>query len=155
MTKTLAQVKAEQLEVQDRWFEEWNATGEKPNWNYDDVCSQIVAEWLNSLQVGDHAHVCRYTDIEPCTVIKRTACSITVRYDKAELNGTWKPEVVLGGFVGHCVNNHDQVYGGWDIEEDLDGMTETFRWSTKYQRWYNNAGEQLKPEWLKFYDYNF
>lgn len=155
--KTLAEVRREQHEVMDRWFDEWNALGGgniKPNWDYETVSKQIEADWLQSLQVGDHAHVCMYSDIEPCTVIKRTASTITVRYDDAKLNGKWKPNMIVGGFCAHCDNQNEQ-FDGWDIVENLDGRTETFRWSKKYQKWLNTCGEKLRPEWKKFYDYNF
>lgn len=152
--KTVEQVRAEQRAVTERWFDEWNKTGVRPLWNDEAMRKQIEAEWLLSLQPGDKAHVCLYTDIEPCTVIKRTASTITIRYDDAKLNGNWKPEFDIGGFAAHCTNNNEQR-DGWDIFEDPDGITETFRWSKKYQKWLSKSGCKLRPEWYKHHDYNF
>ena len=153
MNKTTEQMRNEQLAITDKYFEEWHETGVEPSWDYHEEHEKIRKEWLLSLQVGDRAHVTFWTDTDPCTVIKRTKTTITVRYDKAELNGNWKPEVDLGGFVGHCTNQSKQ-YEGWTITEDPDGSTETFHWSEKKGRW-QGRGCTLAPEWVKFYDYNF
>lgn len=138
----------------DRWFDEWNETGKKPSWDYEEENEKIFVDWLMSLEVGDHAHVCCYSDIEPCTVIKKTAMTVTVRYDKATMNGTWKPEFDIGGFCAHCVNNDDQK-NAWDIEEDPDGRVETFRFRKSVGGYRNKCDEKLYPEWAKKYDYNF
>lgn len=107
-------------------------------------------EFWNELEVGDHAHICHYSDISPVTVVKRTAKTITVRYDNAKLDSNWKPEFVVGGFSAHCINNDDQK---WIITENPNGKTETFR--LRNVGWRNSANEKLYPEWMKHYDYNF
>lgn len=106
--------------------------------------------YCDGLEVGDRANVCLYTDVNPCTVIRRTAKTITVRYDKGELDPNWKPEIIPGGFCGHCTNQEDQV---WILEEDPNGHTETFR--RRKNGWYNRSDCRLTPGWKKFYDYNF
>lgn len=111
---------------------------------------QMLLDWWNELEVGDHAHICHYSDVSPVTVIKRTAKTITVRYDKADLDPNWKPEWITGGFSAHCTNNSEQR---WIITEDPDGRTDVFR--LRKTGWRNTAGEKLLPEWKKHYDYNF
>jgi len=138
----------------DRWFDEWNETGSKPTWNYKAENEKLWVEWLMSLEVGDRAHVCHYSDVDPCTVIKKTPTTITVRYDKAELKDTWKPEFVLGGFIAHCTNNNQQQ-DAWNIEEDPDGTVEVFRFRKSRNLYMNRYDERLYPEWAKKYDYNF
>lgn len=150
--KTLEEVRKELREVEDRWFDEWHETGVKPTWYYLDVQKQIRRDYNHDLQVGDHAHIQHYTDVDPVTVIKRTKSMIVVRYDKATLSKDWKPEFVLGGFSAHCTNNDSQTY---EFEEDPDGATETFRWSEKFGQWRNTSGEKVFPQWASFYDYNF
>lgn len=150
--KTLEQIKNEMHETTERWFAEWNATGAKPAWDYEEANKQLRRDYNYDLQVGDHAHIKHYTDIDPCTIIKRTNSMIVVRYDKAKLSKDWKPEFDIGGFAAHCTNNDEQR---WDIEEDPDGITETFRWSEKYGQWRNGCYEKLFPQWAAFYDYNF
>ena len=140
-----------------RTFEEFNADREKIRndftLSYSERQERDGAEflsWIDELEVGDHAHVCLWTDVEPVTVIKRTPKSITVRYDKATLSPDWKPEFVIGGFAGHCTNQDTQE---WIIEEDKNGSTGVFR--RRKNGWYDASDCRLYPGWRKFYDYNF
>lgn len=113
---------------------------------------KMFADWYNEAAVGDRMHIQHWSDVSPCTVIKRTATTITVRVDKAELDPTWKPEFVIGGFSAHCTNNNEQR---WNIEEDPNGEVETFRWHKRDNCFMNHSGEKLLPGWVKYYDYNF
>ena len=108
-------------------------------------------EWNKSMEVGDRASVHLYTDDNPCTIIKKTATSLTARYDKATRDPSWKPEWVVGGLSAICTNQEDQK---WIIEEDPNGATETFRWH-KNEGAYMHNGCRLTPGWYKKYDYNF
>ena len=103
------------------------------------------------MNVGDRGHIRLYTDIEPCTVIKVTATTITVRRDKATRDPDFKPEWIPGGFSAICTNDHEQK---WIITEDPEGEVETFRWSGK-QWCYIHNGCRFYPGWKKYYDYNF
>lgn len=136
--------------------EEWlTVSREELSWDErQNIEREKWAEWINELEVGDHAHINHYTDITPCTVIKRTRTTITVRHDDGELDGNWKPEIIQGGFVGHCVNNREQM-DHYIIHENPNGYVETFRWSKKYNKFRNASGESCYPEWAMFYDYNF
>jgi len=157
--KTRAELQAEESKIMDQWFDEWhqkrvNGDNSYPDWSYEDKIAELRREWRQSLKVGDRVHICHYTDITPATVVARTAKSITVRYDKAHLDDEWKPEFIPGGFGAHCTNDSDQM-GHWVIEEDLDGSTEVFRWSKRYNRYKNKSDEFCEPGWMKYYDYNF
>ena len=125
-----------------RWDVPWE---ERSEWE-----NKAFLDWWNELEVGDHAHICHWSDVSPVTVIKRTAKTITVRYDKATKDPNWKPEWIPGGFSAICTNNDDQK---WIIEEDENGRTETFR--LRKIGWRNKAEEKLYPGWAKHYDYNF
>ena len=114
--------------------------------------AKMFEEWFRELEVGDHAHICHYSDISPVTIVKKTAQSMTVRFDKAERDPNWKPEFVIGGFSAHCTNNDEQK---WLIEEDPNGRTEVFRWHKRTNHFENGCGEKLLPGWMKHYDYNF
>lgn len=113
---------------------------------------KMIADWYHEMNVGDHAHVCHYSDVDPVTIIKKTATTLTVRFDKAERDPSWKPEWVIGGFAAHCTNNDEQK---WIIEEDPNGQVEVFRWHKRSNRYENTIGEALIPGWMKKYDYNF
>ena len=130
--------------------ERWNLEG-----TYDERRKaelKMFEDWYKEMEVGDHCHIKHWSDVSPCTVIKRTKSTITVRYDKAERDPNWKPEWIVGGFSAHCTNNEDQE---WIISEDPDGRVETFRWRKTRNCFMNTAEEKLFPEWMKFYDYNF
>ena len=111
----------------------------------------LMDEWYHEMEVGDHANVKMYTDVDPVTIIKKTATTLTVRYDKAKRDPDWKPEWIPGGFSAICTNDEDQR---WIIDPDPDGRVETFRWH-KNEHCYMNGGCRLTPGWRKYYDYNF
>ncbi len=66
----------------------------------------------------------------------------------------WKPEIIPGGFVGHCTNQDQQK---WLYESDPDGYEIEVRWSQPKQAWYDKNGarytNESEPEY--YYDYNF
>lgn len=154
MNKTYEEMRNEQRANQDRWFDEWNETGVKPTWRYESLNDSIYTEWLMSMEVGDHAHICHYSDVTPCTVIKKTATTLTVRHDKVEKSDKWNPQWEVGGFSAICTNNEDQD-DWWIIEEDPDGYTETFRFRKSVNKYMNKSDERLYPNWRYHYDYNF
>lgn len=144
-----------------RTYKEFIEQYHEARWNFEGTYEECRAQELkmfedfyNEMEVGDHAHIQHWSDVSPCTVIKRTKTTITVRYDKATRKESWKPEWVVGGFSAHCTNNDDQG-DAWEIEEDPNGIVDTFRWHKKENAFVNKSGERLYPEWAKKYDYNF
>jgi hypothetical protein len=112
---------------------------------------QIRTEEKREVEVGDGVTVCLYSDRHAGTIIKRTKASITVQYDKATVNPEFKPEMVAGGFGGHCTNQNEQTY---TYERDLKGTIEIYRWSEKYGRFQNGDISIINGR-RTFYDYNF
>lgn len=154
--RTSEEIRNEENAIRDKWFDEWNALGGPghpyPDWSYEDKISELRKDWYQSLEVGDRVHICRYSDVDPGTVVKKTNKSITVRLDDADRDPAWKPEWIPGGFGAICTNDADQK---WIIKEDLEGDTEVFRWSDKYNKYRNKSGNNCYPGWYKYYDYNF
>ena len=72
----------------------------------------------------------------------------------AKLDPTWKPEMIAGGFAGHCVNNREQR---WIITENPDGeITEGYLGNDN--QWYEKGSNRrtiIGQGWVKFYDYNY
>tara|TARA_R110000744_G_scaffold80035_1_gene157085 strand:+ start:744 stop:1193 length:450 start_codon:yes stop_codon:yes gene_type:complete len=116
-------------------------------------------------EVGDGATISLYTDAHAGTVIevKRGGKEVTVQRDKATLDKGWKPEIVPGGFAGHCTNQGTQVY---TYERDPEGGVQTFTLRKVAQ------GEYARFVWTRkgeapngyaaiyqgrneYYDYNF
>lgn len=103
-------------------------------------------------KVGDGATVVFYSDRHSGTIVKVTKSTITIRRDKATLDPSFKPEIIAGGFAGHCVNQNEQTY---TYEPDENGELHTLHWSKKY----NSYGRPNDLRAIKgrheFYDYNF
>ena len=94
------------------------------------------------------------TDVLPYQTMARVSDKIMViRPMKAELDPSFRPEIVTGGFVGHCTNNNKQV---WTIYPDPEAPT--IRVSLHKDGWWRDrAGNryQAADEPVRFYDYNF
>ena len=104
-------------------------------------------------QVGDRCNWQIWTDIEPCTVVKRTAKTVTVRLDKAEV--ATPPVMVPGGFAAICLEP-----GTYEISEDPKGRLMTFSlrasgaWKGKGTS-VNSVGNVLRAGWRKYRDHGF
>ena len=105
-------------------------------------------------QVGDQAHITLYTDTNPYTVIERKGKRIKLQRANAKLDPTWKPEIIPGGFAGHCTNNHDQK---WIITANPNGaIIEGYLGNDN--QWYEKGSNRrtiIGQGWVKFYDYNY
>lgn len=107
---------------------------------------------IDQLKVGDGATVCYWTDATACTVIKRTAKTLTLRQDKATLKPSFKPEFIVGGFCAHCVNQAEQEY---DYEPDPNGRIFKAYWSESKKGFYADKSLRVIAGRHEFYDYNF
>lgn len=105
----------------------------------------------NEVKVGDGITISLYSDAHAYTIIKRTQKTITIQRDKATLKEGWKPEIITGGFAGHCVNNNEQDY---DYERNEKGETKVLHWSEKQGNWISKVGH-VRLGRHEFYDYNF
>lgn len=131
---------------------EWDKTYDMDDYSErQEAQHRLRREYNSQMNVGDRGSVRLYTDSNPCTVIRRTKTTATVRYDKAERNPDWKPEWVIGGFSAICTNDDEQE---WIITEDPNGSTERFYWSDRENCFVHN-GCRLTPGWYKYYDFNF
>lgn len=110
---------------------------------YDTITAQ-TASFAN--QIG-------YSDIEPFEIIRVISNkTIEIRAMNAERDPNWKPEIIPGGFSGHCINQDEQR---WIITPRWEAPVVRIRlgkkgWRDKYGSRYSLSN---KP--CKFYDYNF
>lgn len=94
------------------------------------------------------------TDVFPYQTMARVSDkTMTIRPMKAELDPTFRPVIITGGFAGHCTNNHDQF---WTIYPDPKAPMIRIRLH-KDGWWRDRAGNryQAADEPVRFYDYNF
>ena len=107
-------------------------------------------------QVGDKAQVIYYSDVKPCTVIKRTKKFVWIQMDNYKLAEGEKPNIIPGGFAGHCTNQRQLKY---DITRNLKGSISRFGLRAN-GRWCRCGQHDVNPTtlgkgWRAFYDYNF
>ena len=105
----------------------------------------------HQFKVGDGATVHLYTDASAWTVIavSPSGRTITIQGDNAELSPDWKPEIIPGGFSGHCVNNYSQE---WVCTPNPNGPVRKARLTKS--GWSAN-GNRVSKGRRPFHDYNF
>jgi len=93
-----------------------------------------------------------WSDVHPFEIIRVVSDkTIEVREMAADLDQDFKPEVISGGFVGHCVNQDKQAY---KYRSCPDGQVLRVRLGKK--GWKSKMGRHaLSTQPRKFYDYNF
>lgn len=93
------------------------------------------------------------SDLVPFEMISEKGTAVVVREMKAERDPNWKPELVAGGFLAHCVNQKSQQ---WVCTSDEAGYTETIRMH-KNGKWFSADGSRFMQteEPTRHYDYNF
>ena len=105
---------------------------------------------LCTVQNAKFANCYGYSDITPYEIVRVISDkTIEVREMNAEIDPTWKPDFVPGGFAGTVTNNESQR---WIITSDPTARVLRIRLSKKgwgRGRFYLS----LVPRY--FYDYNF
>ena len=110
-------------------------------------------------EIKEFVTMCGYSDREPYEVVKMISDkTVEVRLMDAELDPEYKPNIVAGGFSGHCTNNG----GKWIITKNENNPTMRIRWSEAKGQW-QKAGKHISGAIrfamadapYKFYDYNF
>lgn len=105
-----------------------------------------------SFEVGEGATERLHSDSHAYTVIKVSPSgkTVTLQRDKATLSPDFKPQTIVGGFMGHTVNQHEQSY---TYEADTEGHTITARFTKR--GWTTPGGSRISHGRHEFYDYNF
>lgn len=123
------------------------------------------ADAISDLAVGDGVSVSLWSDIEAYTIVKRTATTITLRQDFAELLNAADLRFIPGGFSAHCENQADQVYAylpnadGHEVKitlrrwKDEEG-NERRKWKRAGTRTFERGGNAYAGR-RKFHDFNF
>ena len=123
----------------------------KMSWH--DIHDTYYYEYFpKNAEVGDGVTLHYYSDAEAYTIIKRTATTLTIQRDKATLDPNFKPEIIPGGFVGHCINQHEQTY---TYEPDPNGRIYKAYWSEAKKGYYVSGCLHVTPGRHEYYDYNF
>lgn len=136
------------------WNRFWKEFGRELAEKRERLEGEYIKELRREVKVGDGMTIFLFSDRDPCTVIARTAKTITVQEDKAERDPAFAPEWEPGGFSAICTNEHDQK---WNISRNPDGAIYKFYWSEKFGAWRAGGDGSIKAAMgrSKFYDYNF
>jgi len=92
-----------------------------------------------------------YTQSYPWVEIHRTAHTVTLAQVVVGPDPEWKPEIIAGGFAGHCTNQHEQT---WLFKKIDDRVTKTIR-KNKNGFWVYKGTGFTEGVAREFYDYNF
>lgn len=123
------------------------------------------AAFIAAIAVGEGINVSVWSDVHAYTVIKKTATTMTLRADKAELLNRDELRFVFGGFHAHCENQEDQRYehtpnpNGVKIKislrcwKDEEG-NERRKWKKSGVRTFEIGGN-VYPGRRTFHDFNF
>ena len=102
----------------------------------------------------NYANHIGWSDVNPYEVVRVVSDkTLEIREMNAERDESWKPEIIPGGFLVHCVNQNSQK---WIITSDESREVVRIRLSAK-KGWQDKYGRrfQLADKPVKFYDYNF
>jgi len=99
-----------------------------------------------------------YSDRQAYTIVEVVnEKKVVARRCTATLKESWKPEMVAGGFVAHCTNNHSQEYDYVDSEENGLKVFTLRRNGKWYAEGENIKGSKPASMGMRkeFHDYNF
>ena len=144
-TPNLSDAVAEATKTQDRF----NRYARDAGGNVS--CTCIVIE-VEKAYANNHL----YSDVQPFEIVRVVSDkTIEVRAMDAEMAPDWKPEIISGGFSGHCVNNHKQR-DAWVITSNEANPVIRIR-KQKDGSWKNPSFGRfhLAEKPFKKYDFNF
>ena len=105
---------------------------------------------IKNLPEGNYFTEWGYSQSYPWVEVKRTAKTVTLAKVEVGPDPEWKPEIIPGGFAGHCTNQHEQT---WLFKKIEDRITKTIRLTKKgWSRKGTGFSEGVARE---FFDYNF
>lgn len=105
---------------------------------------------IKNLPEGKYFTEVGYSQTYPWAEVKRTAKTVTLAKVNVERDPEWKPEIIPGGFAGHCTNQSDQT---WNFAGINESHTVTIR-KTKHG-WSRKGVVFMEDVAREFYDYNF
>ena len=100
-----------------------------------------------------YANLYGWSDIHPYEIIRRVSeKTIEVRMMMHHKDDSWKPEIIAGGFAGHCINQSEQR---WTYSSYEDNPIRRIRKGKN--GWKDGLGNlfRLSESPRYYYDYNF
>lgn len=91
-----------------------------------------------------------YSQQYPWVMVKRTDKTVTLAKVIVKADPEWKPNILPGGFAGHCDNQYDQTW----IFDRIDPTWKKVIRMTK-RGWAADGVRFVEDRAREFYDYNF
>ena len=123
------------------------------------------ADAISALNIGDGVSVSVWSDVHAYTIIKKTATTMTLRADKAELLNREELRFVVGGFAAHCENQEVQRYEYTPNPDGVKIKISLRHWNdeegNERRRWKKSGvktfeiGGNVRPGRRAFRDFNF
>jgi hypothetical protein len=115
---------------------------------------------IKNLPEGHYFTEVGYSQSYPWVEVKRTAQTVTLAKVLVGPDPEWKPNILPGGFAGHCTNQNDQTWVFAGIDK---ANTVTIRKVKRHggkdrdgnQRWAHKGVRFVEGCAREFYDYNF
>lgn len=99
-----------------------------------------------------YANLIGYSDVQPYEVLDISESGKTIYIRSMICERGFVPEVIPGGFMGHCVNQNEQK---WTIKQDHDAPIMKARLHKDGYFWSVLGKHKMEDAPRKFYDYNF
>lgn len=112
---------------------------------------------LKNLPDGEYMTETMYSDTVPYKVVGRTAATVTLQEVLVDRDPEWKPNIIPGGFVGHCTNQNEQtwLYAGLG-QRTLRVRLVKSRFYGSSKMWRSSEGHEFIANGARRkYDYNF
>jgi hypothetical protein len=112
---------------------------------------------IKGLPEGEYMTQTMYSDTAPWRVVSRTATTVTLQPVLTERDPEWKPNIIAGGFAGHCTNQDEQtwLYAGLGEHTTIVRLVKS-RYYGSDKLWRSKqAGEFIANGAVRKHDYNF
>ena len=111
---------------------------------------------LKGLPDGEYMTETMYSDTVPYKVVGRTATTVTLQEVLVEPDPEWKPNILPGGFAGHCTNQNEQtwLYAGLGQNTVRVRLVKS-RYFGSDKLWGSKGREFIANGARRKYDYNF
>lgn len=105
---------------------------------------------IKGLPEGKYFTEIGYSQKYPWAEVGRTAKTVKLARVIVERDPDWKPNIIPGGFAGHCTNQDEQKWVFYKISDDprITIRQTKLGWSRKGVKFIGGRADH-------FYDYNF
>jgi hypothetical protein len=111
---------------------------------------------IKGLPEGEYLTETLYSDTEAWKVVGRTATTLQLQRVEVERDPAWQPNIVPGGFAGHCTNQNEQtwLYAGLAESECTVRLVKS-PYNSREKMWGSKGRRFIANGARRKHDYNF